>query len=296
MPGKSNDNLGMLARLFSSSVVRELARTGRSPVLARIARQSDLCGFPSRATTLRELFELAFLLLKREGFRHEYVYRAALTHRILLGRHSLQTASMLSEFRVGRCKVDVAILNGTSTAYEIKSERDSLTRLQRQVDAYSQVFSRVYVIAAEDHVAAVKAAVPTEVGILRLNRKYQISTLRESIERPECLSSAAIFDSIRTIEARTILEDLEIDLPPVSNTILNATLREKFIELDGHVAHAGMVKVLKRTRNLLRLKELVFALPVSLHAAALSVPLRRIDHDRLVSAVNVTLADALAWA
>ena len=44
------------------------------------------------------VFEAAFSLLKREGYRHEYIYKAALTHKILLGTHSLQTASMIHEF------------------------------------------------------------------------------------------------------------------------------------------------------------------------------------------------------
>ncbi|MEI9986083.1 MAG: sce7726 family protein [Aliidongia sp.] len=53
----------------------------------------------------------------------------SVTQKILMGKHSLRTASMLNEFRAGSCKADLVILNGTATVYEIKSERDSLTRL-----------------------------------------------------------------------------------------------------------------------------------------------------------------------
>jgi len=86
---------------------------------------------------------------------------------------------MLTEFRVGECKADLAILNGTSTVYEVKSERDSLSRLERQVAAYAKVFASVYVIAAETHVSAVIASVPKDVGVLCLNGRYQISPVRE---------------------------------------------------------------------------------------------------------------------
>jgi hypothetical protein len=57
-----------------------------------------------------------------------------------------------------------------------------------------------------------------------------------------------------------------------------------------------MVRVLKRTRNLLPLSALVDQLPLSLQTAALSVPLRKADHARLVAAVNSSLQDAMAWA
>jgi hypothetical protein len=103
-------------------------------------RQTQLFASLPTSECVHALFDAAFQLLKRQGCRDEYVYKAALVQKILLGRHSLQTASMLNEFRVGGCKADLAILNGTATVYEVKSERDSLARLQRQIAAYTTVF------------------------------------------------------------------------------------------------------------------------------------------------------------
>jgi hypothetical protein len=273
-----------------------MARTGKSPLFARLASQSHLLKSLSASDHVYNLFDTAFTFLKREGFRHEYIYKAALTQRILLGKHSLQTASMLNEFRVGDCKADVAILNGTATVYEVKSERDSLSRLERQVDAYAKVFARVYVISAENHIESVINLVPKDVGVLRLNSRHRISTVREAADRPERTSSAAIFDSIRTLEARLILQERGVSIPYAPNTEISSVLRRLFIKLDPCEAHHGMVQVLKKTRNLLPLSDLIAQLPTSLQTAALSIPLRKLDHTRLVSAVNTSLKDARAWA
>jgi hypothetical protein len=289
------EQLSAISRLFSSSVIREMGRKGKSALFARLANQSGLRSSLSVGERVRDLFDTAFSLLKREGFRHEYIYKAALTHKILLGKHSLRTACTLNEFRVGDCKADLAILNGTAKVYEVKSERDSLSRLERQVAAYAKVFAQVFVIAAENHVDAVFASVPGEVGILRLNSRHQIQTLRDAADRPECTSPAAIFDSIRTNEARMILLSQGVSVPIVPNTELNSVLRELFIKLDPCQAHEGMVRVLKKTRNLLPLSHLVAQLPDSLQTAALSVPLRKLDHTRLVAAVNTRLEDASSW-
>jgi hypothetical protein len=296
MTDLASAQLAAISRLFSSSVIREMARKGRSPLFARLASQSLLLNSLPASERVYSLFEAAFSMLKREGYRHEYIYKAALTHKILLGKHSLHTASMLTEFRVGECKADLAILNGTATVYEVKSERDSLSRLERQVTAYAKVFARVYVIAAENHVDSVIGSVPEDVGILRLNSRHQISTLREAADRPERTSPAAIFDSIRTEEARLILVSQGMLIPVVPNTAMSSVLRDLFIKLDARTAHEGMVQVLKRTRNLLPLSDLVALLPHSLQPAALSVPLRKLDHARLVAAVNTRLEDAMAWA
>ena len=285
-----------MSRLFSSGVIRELARKGRSPLFARLARQSLLLNTLSASGRVYDLFEAAFSLLQQDGYRDEYVYKTALIRRILFGRHSLQTASILNEFRVGECKADLAILNGTATVYEVKSERDSLARLSKQVAAYATVFAKVYVIASESHITAVEGTVPRDVGILILNRRRQISTLREAVHKPEQTSPEAIFNSVRTREAQLILALNGISVPDVPNTTLHSELRKLFVKLDPVKAHEGMVHVLKKTRNLLPLSTLVSQLPDSLQTAALSIPLRKLDQLRLVNAVSTCLSDAATWA
>lgn len=272
-----------------------MARKGKSPLFARLSNEALLFQKVTPSDRVHDLFDVAFSILQKKAHRHEYVYKAALTHKILLGAHSLQTASMLTEFRVGECKADLAIFNGTATVYEIKSERDSLGRLERQIRAYRHVFAKVYVIAGENHVDAVFDAVSTDVGVMRLSDRHQISTLREAVDQPERTSCAAIFDSIRLNEAKQILARNGLCLPSVPNTELHSALRDQFIKLTPQAAHSGMVHVLKKTRNLMPLADLVGQLPGSLQSAVLSIPLRRIDHERLLHAVNARLSDAIKW-
>jgi hypothetical protein len=289
------DQLAAISRLFSSSVIRELARRGKSPVLARLTIQSGLSHALPACARVYDLFEAAFSLLKQEGYRHEYIYKAAITRNILLGKHSLRTASMLSEFRVGDCKADLAILNGTATVYEIKSERDSLSRLQRQIAAYRTVFASIYVVAAKQHCEAVLDGTTDDIGVLRLDARGYIAKVRDAREQADRTDPAAIFDSMRSAEARRILISRGISVPDVPNTERNSTLRKLFVRLSPRDAHEGMVEVLKQTRNLMPLSALVDQLPRSLHTAALLVPLRRADHARLVSAINTQLRDAANW-
>lgn len=296
MTNIDDKQISAIARLFSSSVIREMARKGKSPMFARLLLESQLHEVASISNYVHQLFDAAFSILKRTAHRHEYVYKAALTHKVLLGTHSLQKASMLTEFRVGRCKADLVILNGTATAYEIKSERDSLNRLERQLQAYRQVFAKVYVIAGENHVDEIFGTVPPDVGILKLHDRYRISELREAEDRAERTSSSAIFDAIRLTEAKQILQHHDIQIPNVSNIEMHSALRACFVRLRPRDAHEGMVRVLKKSRNLLRLADLINDLPRSLQPAALSVPLRRSDHERLIEAANTRTRDAICWA
>ena len=296
MPNIDANQASAISRLFSSSVIKEMARTGKSPLLARLARESGLLDVLRPPNTVSDLFEAAFSILKKKAHRHEYVYKSALTNNVLLGTHNLQTASMITEFRSGQCKADLVIFNGTATVYEIKSERDTLSRLERQIAAYRDIFATVYVIAGENHIDDIMEQVPQDVGVMLLSPKNSITRVRKAISQPERTRPEAIFDSLRTAEAKRILTDFGITVPNVPNTVLNQYLRSLFVTLSPSQAHEGMVQTLRQTRTLMPLENLVKSLPSSLHAVALTTPIRKIDHNRLVSAVGCNLEIATGWA
>ncbi|WP_050814880.1 sce7726 family protein [Achromobacter arsenitoxydans] len=284
------------SRLFSSSVFKEMAGKGRSPLFARLVRQSFTDAEQSQIQSVGDAFNYAFERLKAHANRDEYVYKAAITQRILLGRHSLRSACMLNEFRVGICKVDLAILNGTATAYEIKSERDGLGRLKRQLDAYQLVFPRRYVIAGENHIDGVLQSTDPDVGILMLSGRYQISTIREATERLDLVQPAAIFDALRIDEAIKILNYRNIEIPVVPNTRIRGELREIFAGFAAGEIYSTFVSVVKESRTLASLGDLVSDMPRSLHAAALTIRVKPAEHKNLLAAINSTFVDALGWA
>ncbi|MBD8556995.1 sce7726 family protein [Rhizobium sp. CFBP 8762] len=273
-----------------------MAKKGRSGLFKRLADEVGLSELCNADATVGDAFDRAFGVLRVAGQRDEYIYRSAISHKILMGTHSLRTASMLTEFRAGTCKADLVILNGTATVYEIKSERDSLARLANQVANYKKVFAKVNVIASEDHVEGVLAAVPEDIGVLCLSRRYQISTEREGVNRPDRICPQTVLESLRSAEAAAVLRALGRAVPQVPNTQLHGALRTIFAELDPSMLHNEMVKTLKRTRNLTPLVELVDQLPESLQAAAISITVKRSEHIRLVEAVRTPLSIAMAWS
>jgi hypothetical protein len=288
--------LAATARLFSSVVVQELARQGKSRTFARLVAESALHEIICDSEPLGAFFDSAFAILTRKDFRYEYAYRAAVTHKILLGTHSLNTASMLSEFRVGACKADLVILNGTSTVYEIKSERDNLDRLPNQISSYFKVFPRVNIITSENYVDAVLGKVSEDVGILILSNRLKISTVREGQDRLADLCPLTLLDSLHRNEAFEILKAFDVPIPEVPNTRLHGELATIFAILPPRKLHECMIRVLKETRSLLPLSELARALPKSLKPLAFSTSIRERDHERLIASLSTPVAEALTWA
>jgi len=285
-----------IARLFSSAVVKELAQKGYSPLLGRLISETLEVKKSALSLTLFDLYQNAFLLLRQRDNRHEYAYKAAITKGIMLGRHSLNTAAMVNEFRVGQCKADVAIFNGTSTAYEIKSERDSLNRLENQLITYREFFAKVYVVTGEPHLSGVEKNAPEDVGILCLNKRHSISVVREAIEDPSRLKPITILDAIQTREAILILEDIGIEPPKLANTQMRAGLMEIFSALDPTILHKYAVKTLRESRRSKELGNILPLIPPSLQAALFSTPLNKKEQETLAVSIQKTIREALDWA
>ncbi|MFC1782424.1 sce7726 family protein [Planctomycetota bacterium] len=66
----------------------------------------------------------------------------------------------------GKCRADIAVVNGHLVGYEIKSNNDSLRRLERQVKSYNAVFDRVYIIVGDRYINMIQNYIPEFWGVI----------------------------------------------------------------------------------------------------------------------------------
>jgi hypothetical protein len=65
----------------------------------------------------------------------------------------------------GVARADVAVINGTLSGFEIKSERDNLGRLPNQVISYGKVFDYMTIITNHRHLSHIHLEIPEWWGI-----------------------------------------------------------------------------------------------------------------------------------
>jgi hypothetical protein len=65
----------------------------------------------------------------------------------------------------GDYRIDIAVVNGRMTGYEIKSDKDTLSRLAAQAKAYSAVFDEVHLVVGIKHLDAATEIVPPWWGV-----------------------------------------------------------------------------------------------------------------------------------
>lgn len=81
------------------------------------------------------------------------------------------------EMVIGDSRVDICRINGSSYAYEIKTEYDTFDRLETQMQDYLKTFEKVYVIVPFLRVNAVRNRIPNSCGIIA----YRVTSANEFI-------------------------------------------------------------------------------------------------------------------
>lgn len=82
-------------------------------------------------------------------------------------RAELDTTRILDEMDVaGQVRIDTVVLNGSFAGFEIKSASDTLRRLPRQIEVYSQVLDFATLVVAKNHAAKAKDLLPRWWGVI----------------------------------------------------------------------------------------------------------------------------------
>ncbi|MEN4475194.1 sce7726 family protein [Mycolicibacterium cosmeticum] len=269
-------DMSAVAGLFSRRTFRALAAS-QPGQLREVAQCLARTGSAAESMTLADAFDDALQVMSKR-YRNEYVFKNTIVDRLVFGRHSPRTAAALLELRAGKSIVDVAVFNGTSTAYEIKTDLDDFSRLAQQLSCYEESFERVSVVTSPRLAPRVLAAVPKYVGVLALTDRGSLSEMRAPSTGLGRLSQAGLFGLLRRQETLDILRrtrGYEIDVPPAR---LWQRTRELFLGLSVESAHTEVVDEL-RARGM-RAAGTAAVVPRSLRAMAYEVPLNASEVQR----------------
>ncbi len=282
----------VLAKLFSPSLITQVTKSSKSRFLSSIVKESGFLEVGEATDTLGDLFDIAFSQMEA-SYRNEYIYKNAIANKILLGRHSLNTAAMHTEFRVGDSKADVLILNGTSHIYEIKTELDSLDRLDKQIENYMKFAECVTIVGSKGHIDKLCAILPSSVGILELTTKGSLKSVRKSVSNRENLDNSIIFDSLQMSEYTKIIKKFTGSIPSVSNALMFRECKKIFETLDIDHSYELVVKTLKLRNMDVKTKEFIMSVPVCLKAAVIGIKMTKAQRLVLLGSLNQTISECM---
>jgi len=88
--------------------------------------------------------------------------------KILRRQHAQKDTLVIDELGLnhGKCRADIAVINGYLVGYEIKSNNDSLRRLEEQVKSYNAVFDRISIVVGDRYINSIQNYIPEWWGVI----------------------------------------------------------------------------------------------------------------------------------
>jgi hypothetical protein len=104
---------------------------------------------------------------------NDRIVRKAFHNIVLKKSHNSVDTFVIDELGIknGIVRADIAVLNGCLVGYEIKTEKDTLERLQNQVNAYNEVFDKAFIVVSEKHLEKALQMIPDWWGVYLINKK-----------------------------------------------------------------------------------------------------------------------------
>jgi GTPase SAR1 family protein len=121
-------------------------------------------------------------------------------------------AAIINEFTIGNFsrRVDLAIIdNNDLLAFEVKSEADSLQRLEGQTQKYLKYFDKVIVVAAAKYIPKILNLVPNNVAVWEINNN-SIITVRQRGKKIKVTDKDDILELMKVNELRKLSKLLKM--------------------------------------------------------------------------------------
>lgn len=242
------ENNMILNRLFTQNIFFDAINTSNETYNTAIKQYVDEPENKENKILISEVYKFM-----SESYRNEYFYKNTLLNKLLLGRHSLNTTTALTQIPICKSKADFILINGKAVVYEIKTELDKFDRLETQLRDYYKAFSQVCVVTSEcQYDRAVELLKDSPVGIYVLNNENKLSMKfrKEPIEDTSKLDYTAIFKVLRKNEHEEILLSYFGKLPTAPQAFYYDECLKQFSQIPITHAYKMALKQLKKRNKI----------------------------------------------
>ncbi len=267
-----------LNRIFTRNMLRHFIEGNVDNIYSSVVRRytSD-----ADQKNNRELISEIYCELKN-NYRNEYFYKNTLLNKLLLGVHSVNTTTALTEIAVAKSKADFVLINGKAVVYEIKTELDNLERLSSQIDDYYKAFDHVAVVTYEKNLQQLQKvlnSIDKPVGVYVLRKNGKLGTVRKPQRCTYDLDKETVFKLLRKSEYEDIIAQRYGYLPEVTQFKYYSACKKMFLKIPIEESYSLVLRILKKRMRIE--KEKFVKIPYELKFLVYFMELTHDDYQKL---------------
>ncbi len=211
------DSLKSLSQLFTPTTFSKIIRKNDYSIIDNRLKKhiTNLYGL-SRI----DLIKIIFRKLENQ-YKSEYLYKNVLINKLLLEKYSLKTATIINELKLKNSIADFVLLNGEIRIFEIKTELDSLQKLNKQINDYKTFANKVFIVTSSKYINSILNLYQEDTtGIIEYTNKRTLKEIKPAVEDNKHLEHETLFKSLRKNEYLELINSYFGFIPNVPNTLI----------------------------------------------------------------------------
>lgn len=243
-----DDRLRSYSSAFSRSVFFDIANFADFSHLDWLISHYD----ESLADNASYMDYLSFMYAAISKFyRCEYVFKNEIINQWLLKKYGTKHTIVLNEFRVGDSIADLAMMNGESKAFEIKTTLDCPKRLGKQMNDYKKVFDKCYIVVDADECEYYADCVDESTGIVSLSYVKGRIVLDECrpAKKHDVIDVSCLMKCLRTAEYKNIVKSYFGMLPDVSSFEMYDACQELLTKVPNEILGTMFLTEVKKRKS-----------------------------------------------
>jgi len=213
-----------------------------------------------------------------KSYPNEYIVKNEFLNRFLKKELGNQDSIIYNEFRIGKAIADLAMFNGISKVFEIKTILDKEYRLSNQIQEYKKIFNEVYIIVPTIQLSKY-INYDKNIGIITYdneNRKFEL--IQKSVRNFE-IDRDVVMEVLHTKEYLQIVNEYFKQLPEMNSFNQFKICKELIKSISNEELNKLFLKTMKK-RNI---NNLFFnKVNSEFNQICLSLNLNQVERDVLI--------------
>ncbi len=221
----------------------------------------------------------------RRDYPYEYIYKNEFLNQWVKNELGSNNSVVFNEFRIGKATADLALFNGTSKVFEIKTIFDSEYRLSRQLNEYKKLFNEIYLIVPASQLEKY-SLINDKVGIITYsasNNTFQLVRKSYSQKNP---NFSIIMKVLHTKEYKDIVSEFYGKLPEINDFTQFDICKDLIHKIPSSDLNTLFIKTLKKRK----VNNLFFNnINNEFNQICLSLNLNKKEKEKLIYKLNIKI-------
>lgn len=209
----TSNQLRDYSTLFSRSEVNRWLKGDFKSIDTKLQRYNLV--EKNKGKSYLKILKKAYKVLE-DNYQNEYILKNEFLNKWLKNELGSNNSVIFNEFRLGKAIADLAMFNGVSKVFEIKTILDKEYRLSNQIEEYKKIFNEVYIIVPSELLSKY-ANYDNSVGIISYGSKIKNFELFRKAERLNNINSDILMEVLHTKEYIKISQEYYANLPKMNS-------------------------------------------------------------------------------